>query len=93
LNSQQISAADTALAQLRSLLDANADRSEWRLPGERDLALELSLGRRAIRSALGVLEAEQRVWRRQGKGPLLASVQPFRTTSSRPWPNGPARSK
>jgi DNA-binding FadR family transcriptional regulator len=68
LNSQQISAADAALTELRSLLDAHTDRPEWRLPGERDLALELRLGRRAIRSALGVLEAEQRVWRRQGKG-------------------------
>jgi GntR family transcriptional repressor for pyruvate dehydrogenase complex len=68
LNSQQISTADTALTQLRSVLDAHADRPEWRLPGERDLALELRLGRGAIRSALGVLEAEQRVWRRQGKG-------------------------
>ena len=57
-----------ALDRIRALLEANASRPEWRLPPERDLAGEIGTGRRAVRAALEVLEAEGKLWRRQGKG-------------------------
>jgi DNA-binding FadR family transcriptional regulator len=57
-----------ALDRIRALLDAHANRPEWRLPTERELATEIGTGRRAVRSALEVLEAEGRLWRQQGKG-------------------------
>lgn len=39
-----------------------------RLPGERELAVRLSLGRRALRRALDSLEQEGLIWRLQGSG-------------------------
>jgi DNA-binding FadR family transcriptional regulator len=71
LNGQHASQIDEALKRIRGLLQANAERNEWRLPSERELAAEYDVGRRAIRSALGVLEAEQRLWRHQGKGTFI----------------------
>jgi DNA-binding FadR family transcriptional regulator len=57
-----------ALDRLRLLLDEAAPGGDHRLPPERDLAEQLGVGRRALRRALEVLEAEGRIWRHQGKG-------------------------
>lgn len=57
-----------ALERVRALLNAPGAASGARLPPERELALQLGVGRRAIRRALEVLEAEGLVWRRQGAG-------------------------
>ncbi|WP_158818938.1 FadR/GntR family transcriptional regulator [Methylocapsa sp. S129] len=57
-----------ALAHIRALLDANLEQPEWRLPSERDLVEKTGAGRRAVRVALEVLEAEGRLWRHQGRG-------------------------
>jgi DNA-binding FadR family transcriptional regulator len=57
-----------ALTHIRALLDANAEQPEWRLPSERDLVEKIGAGRRAVRAALEVLEAEGRLWRHQGRG-------------------------
>lgn len=46
-----------------------------RLPTERDLCEQLLVGRRAVRLALELLEAEGLIWRRQGKG-TFAGQQP-----------------
>ncbi|MBB4041733.1 DNA-binding FadR family transcriptional regulator [Microvirga flocculans] len=59
-----------ALGRLRALLDDSAFDGE-RLPSERVLATRLGIGRRALRRALEVLEAEGRIWRHQGKGTFL----------------------
>ncbi len=67
-----------ALRRLRALLAEAPDDNEGRLPTERDLAETLGVGRRAIRRALDVLEAEGRIWRRQGMG-TFAGPQPART--------------
>lgn len=60
-----------ALERIRAMLsDANAGRGT-RLPPERDLCNQLGVGRRAVRRALEVLEAEGLVWRRQGSGTYI----------------------
>lgn len=56
---------------MRSLLAGEPDNSDGRLPTECELAERLGVGRRAVRRALDVLEAEGRIWRRQGKGTFV----------------------
>lgn len=60
-----------ALGRLRSLLEEESFGADQRLPPERVLAAEIGIGRRALRRALEVLEAEGRIWRHQGKGTFL----------------------
>lgn len=60
-----------ALRQLRILLDEGQFAADQRLPPERQLAAQIGIGRRALRRALEVLEAEGRIWRHQGKGTFL----------------------
>jgi DNA-binding FadR family transcriptional regulator len=60
-----------ALGRLRALLDDSSFDQEQRLPPERMLAAQIGIGRRALRRALEVLEAEGRIWRHQGKGTFL----------------------
>lgn len=57
-----------ALERVRALLNAPGADAGSRLPPERELAARLGVGRRAVRRALEVLEAEGLVWRRQGAG-------------------------
>ena len=63
--------ANQALAQLRHLLDSGNFSEDGRLPTERELTAQLGVGRRAVRQALEVLEAEGLLWRRQGKGTFV----------------------
>jgi len=62
-----------ALGQLRALLEDGSFDGEQRLPPERVLAARIGIGRRALRRALEVLEAEGRIWRHQGKGTFLGA--------------------
>lgn len=57
-----------ALGRLRDLLASGEIGSDGKLPTERALAETLNVGRRAVRRALEVLEAEGLIWRRQGSG-------------------------
>jgi DNA-binding FadR family transcriptional regulator len=73
-----------ALEHIRALVEANASRPAWRLPPERELAGEIGTGRRAVRCALEVLEAEGRVWRQQGRGTFAGhrpDIQPHLVAS------------
>jgi GntR family transcriptional repressor for pyruvate dehydrogenase complex len=63
-----------ALGRLREVVRARERSGETRLPTERELAASLGLGRRALRRALEVLEAEGRIWRRQGKGTFVGAA-------------------
>ncbi|WP_337269969.1 FadR/GntR family transcriptional regulator [Oryzifoliimicrobium ureilyticus] len=63
--------ANYALEKLRELLRSGAVSSDGKLPTERALSEQLGVGRRAIRRALEVLEAEGEIWRRQGAGTFL----------------------
>lgn len=66
-----------ALERLRAIIDQNENGGQNQLPAERELAERIGVGRRAVRRALEVLEAEGRVWRRQGSGTFIgpASLQ------------------
>lgn len=57
-----------ALEKLRALLQSDSLDADGKLPTERTLSEMLGVSRRSIRRALEVLEAEGRIWRRQGSG-------------------------
>lgn len=57
-----------ALETLRMMIDERRFGPDGRLPPERELAASLGVARQTLRRALEVLEAEGRVWRRQGQG-------------------------
>ncbi len=57
-----------ALEKLRALLQSDSLDADGKLPTERMLSEILGVSRRSIRRALEVLEAEGRIWRRQGSG-------------------------
>jgi GntR family transcriptional regulator, transcriptional repressor for pyruvate dehydrogenase complex len=59
---------ETAAERLRLLLSDPGYTPDSPLPPERDLSAQFGVSRRVIRQALAALEAEGRVWRRQGKG-------------------------
>lgn len=63
--------ANYALEKLRELLRDGTVAADGKLPTERNLSEMLGVGRRAIRRALEVLEAEGEVWRRQGSGTFV----------------------
>lgn len=62
-----------ALERLRSILDQRERKGLKQLPTERELAEQIGVGRRAVRRALEVLEAEGRIWRRQGAGTFIGA--------------------
>jgi GntR family transcriptional regulator, transcriptional repressor for pyruvate dehydrogenase complex len=65
--------ANYALEKLRELLRSGDVSPDGKLPTERSLSEQLGIGRRAIRRALEVLEAEGEIWRRQGAGTFIGS--------------------
>lgn len=67
--------SNVALERLRDLLRSGRFAAGARLPTERSLAEEFDVGRRSVRRALEVLEAEGLVWRRQGSG-TFAGTRP-----------------
>ncbi|QFU17352.1 FadR/GntR family transcriptional regulator [Microvirga thermotolerans] len=68
--------SDFALRQLRLLLESLDGSGDAQLPPERSLSQQMGVGRRALRRALEVLEAEGRIWRRQGKGTFVGPRPP-----------------
>ena len=57
-----------ALDRIRALVNKAFSGKEGKLPTERALADQFAISRRSVRRALEVLEAEGRVWRKQGSG-------------------------
>lgn len=64
-----------ALERMRAILVSSGAAPGQKLPTERELAAQLSLGRREIRRALEVLETEGLIWRRQGAGTFTGPPQ------------------
>uniref|UniRef100_UPI003BAD9EFA FadR/GntR family transcriptional regulator n=1 Tax=Stappia sp. TaxID=1870903 RepID=UPI003BAD9EFA len=64
-----------ALERLRVIVDHLERAERDQLPTERELVEEIGVGRRAVRRALDVLEAEGRVWRRQGAGTFISGTK------------------
>ncbi|KQQ54278.1 GntR family transcriptional regulator [Rhizobium sp. Leaf311] len=63
--------ANYALERLRELITVSAFGRDGKLPTERTLSERLGVGRREVRRALEVLEAEGLIWRKQGAGTFL----------------------
>jgi DNA-binding FadR family transcriptional regulator len=72
-SSKPPSNSSQALERLRAIVLDHEDEADFQLPTERELAQSMGLGRRAVRRALEVLEAEGLIWRRQGKGTFLGN--------------------
>ncbi len=64
-----------ALQRLRVIVDQLEREAREQLPPERELAEEIGVGPRAVRRALDVMEAEGRIWRRQGAGTFIAAAR------------------
>lgn len=60
-----------ALEKLRERVREHRSDGDPQLPSERELAASMGLGRRAVRRAMEVLEAEGLIWRQQGKGTFI----------------------
>ncbi|TYC60660.1 FadR family transcriptional regulator [Rhodobacterales bacterium] len=63
-----------ALERLRIIVDQLSAEGVDQLPTERELSETIGVGRRAVRRALEVLEAEDKIWRRQGAGTFIGSA-------------------
>jgi DNA-binding FadR family transcriptional regulator len=59
------------LEQLRDTLGSGRFPDQGRLPPERVLAEEFGVSRSTLRSTLGVLEAEGKIWRHVGRGTFV----------------------
>jgi GntR family transcriptional repressor for pyruvate dehydrogenase complex len=70
------STRDRVVEHVRRLIETGGLRPGDRLPGERDLALELGLSRPSIRSGLEALEAMGVVVSRRGAGTFIAQGPP-----------------
>lgn len=64
---------EQTLTDLRQMISTGGVNGDGRLPPERDLARILGVGRRVLRGALGVLEREGEVSRRQGRGTFVTA--------------------
>jgi DNA-binding FadR family transcriptional regulator len=64
----------SALGRMRGLIERG--RFKGRLPPERELAVELQVGRSTLRKALEILEAEGQIWRHVGQGTFVGRRPP-----------------
>ena len=62
---------DGLLEHLRQALGSGRFPDQGRLPAERELATEFGVSRSTLRAALGVLEAEGKIWRHVGRGTFV----------------------
>jgi DNA-binding FadR family transcriptional regulator len=66
-----MSRRDGSLEKLSQLLASGRYPAQSRLPPERELARLLGVSRSGLREGLKILEAEERIWRRVGKGTFV----------------------
>lgn len=65
------------LEQLRGTLNSGRFPDQGRLPAERELAEEFGVSRSTLRTTLGVLEAEGKIWRHVGRGTFVGERPSF----------------
>jgi DNA-binding FadR family transcriptional regulator len=70
---RQMNRKERSLEKLTELLAGGRFPINSRLPPERELAPLLGLSRSALRQGLEALEAEERIWRRVGKGTFVGT--------------------
>jgi GntR family transcriptional regulator, transcriptional repressor for pyruvate dehydrogenase complex len=70
------STRDRVVDHVRRLIESGGLKRGDRLPGERDLALELGVSRPSVRSGLGALESMGVVVSRRGAGTFIADGPP-----------------
>lgn len=68
--------SERALREIERRLSSGELPEGSHLPPERQLATELNVSRRALREALGRLEAEGRIWRGVGQGTVVGRPPP-----------------
>lgn len=71
----EVGSSTYALERLRVYIDELSHQPGARLPTERQLVVELGIGRRAVRRALEVLEAEGFIRRKQGAGTFIGGLE------------------
>ncbi len=74
---------DKAVEQIKALIDNGVLRPGDRLPGERELSAQLSVGRTSVREALRVLEALELIEIKPGAGAVVRSPSLATARSSR----------
>jgi gamma-glutamyltranspeptidase len=71
-----VSKVDRARAALDRMLEESNLMPSGKLPPERDLCEQIGVSRSTLRSALNLLEAEGKIWRRVGSGTYTGSTPP-----------------
>ena len=75
--------------RLRNLLGKSGQSDTGRLPPERQLSEALGISRTELRKALGVLEAEDQLWRHVGKGTFFGSRPSIISPMFQRWQDEP----
>jgi len=66
-----MSSKQILIDQLSRLISSGRFPEQSKLPPERELAIELNVTRAILRKALGVMEAEGKIWRHVGRGTFV----------------------
>jgi DNA-binding transcriptional MocR family regulator len=72
-----MSKVESAKTALEQLLEGGELLANGRLPPERDLCAQFSVSRNTLRTALDLLEAQGKIWRRVGSGTYAGNAPPM----------------
>ncbi|MDI3470246.1 MAG: Transcriptional regulator, GntR family [Pseudolabrys sp.] len=76
LQRREVGSSREAIERLSHMIDSGKFPRHSRLPPERDLAIELGVGRSTLRKALAIFEAEGKIWRHVGRGTFVGNSAP-----------------
>ena len=72
-----MSKVESARTALEQLLEGGELLANGRLPPERDLCAQFGVSRNTLRTALDLLEAQGKIWRRVGSGTYAGNAPPM----------------